>query len=616
MILSAHRPLRLPVLAAAVLSAILWMSTPSRAAPSPNGDPVVQKLVLARQAEAVGSFDDAVRIYREVLAEDPGDERAFWGLVRAYRLAGQYEDGLIPLLTERLDEFPNDVQARMELGEAYATLGDHDRAHSLWLRALEHGPADGSRYSEVGTMEIRHRMFEHALETFTLARERFRNATLFSQELAQIHTLLADYDRAIDECLNTVKQRRGTVQWATNRVELMLDEGASSSMVARRFEDVARSETSTAEQINLAGSVFLALGRPEQALAAFLKSDAVSGGDGKELMEYGAILRGEGLLDEARDAYLMVVERYTGTSAAAAAGIAAARILAELGDTVASVDELRLVSNEHAGSSRGAQALFEAARLELDSLEDAEASLVTLSELRERFGGRLRRMNPEIMLTEADAHVALGRFDMAYERIETLLAGDAEQELRQRAMFLRGYISFLRNDSSSAMDELRAMVESGPSGALVNDALRLMLVLSEAEESGVVEPVELLAAAEAARLAGDDARATDLLSVLADNYAETGAAVEALMSLGEMASDAGDPRRALAFYARVSAATPAITPRAEAAMRRGDILSVEMGKTAQALREYTSILEDLPSNFLSGEARRKIDRLRKSEVQS
>ena len=48
-------------------------------------------------------------------------------------------------------------------------------------------------------------------------------------------------------------------------------------------------------------------------------------------------------------------------------------------------------------------------------------------------------------------------------------------------------------------------------------------------------------------------------------------------------------------------------------MRTGDLLSVKMGRTSEAMDVYLAILEDLPPNILSGEARRKLDRLRRQE---
>jgi hypothetical protein len=48
-------------------------------------------------------------------------------------------------------------------------------------------------------------------------------------------------------------------------------------------------------------------------------------------------------------------------------------------------------------------------------------------------------------------------------------------------------------------------------------------------------------------------------------------------------------------------------------MRKADILTLRLGRTREAADQYLAILEDLPANTLSGEARRKLDRLRRGE---
>ena len=600
---------------ALVLALALTLGAPAGgvAVPAEDDTPAERKVQRARQAAAVGSVDEAIRIYTEVLREDPGNDRAFWGLVRLYSSAGMEEGALIPMLERRLEERPQDTQVKMELGLAYAKAGNHDRAHELWSEALVDGPTDAGRYSEIGTLEIRHRMYEQALETFMAGRDAFRSESLFSQELTSVYTALGDFDTAIDECFVTVNHHGGAVSWATNRIELMLEEGAERGEVRSKMTTSAGKEDATVEELGLAGSVYLVLGLPERALEAFLRADDVAGGQGSELLEYAAILKDEGLDGQAREAYLMVVERHPGTSSAARAGTAAAGLLAEEGDAAGAVLELRSVADAFDGSSMGARALFEAARVELDVLKDPSAALATVAELRERFGERARRMDNEATLIEVDAYMKQGRLDEAYERSAGLTRDDVPNETRESAMFALGFISFLKHDHTRAVEEFKVMVEADAAGTLVNDALRLMLVIANAQEAGDVEPVNLLADAHADRIRGDDESSREQLETLSS--AHTGAAVEteALLLLGAAATVADEPRQAIAYYDRIINESEGITARAEAMMRAGDILFVKMGREREAMDRYLAILEDLPPNILSGEARRKLDRLRRGE---
>jgi hypothetical protein len=157
------------------------------------------------------------------------------------------------------------------------------------------------------------------------------------------------------------------------------------------------------------------------------------------------------------------------------------------------------------------------------------------------------------------------------------------------------------------------MVEANAASVLVNDALRLMLATANAQEAGDTSTIDLLADAHASRLAGDRDLSTELLLELADRRTGEAVETEALLLLGAYAAADDDPEQAIAYYDRIITGTEAITARAEAMMRKADILWHVMGRKREAADRYLAILEDLPSNTLSGEARRKLDRLRRGE---
>jgi tetratricopeptide (TPR) repeat protein len=605
-----------PVLAStAMLAVIVVMAllTVCASARTPEDQSAAESRIQeARRAAAVGSVEEAIEIYRDVLREDPGNERAFWGLVGLYSSAGM-EERLIPLLEARVSDRPHDTQAKMELGEAYARAGEHDAAHRLWMEVVAEGAADASEFAEVGALEIRHGMYDQALQTFLKGRDTFRSESLFSQELTQVYTALGDYDSAIDECFVTVRQHGGAAPWAANRIELMLEEGADRGDIRSRMTAVSRDVNATADDLALAASVFLVLDMPDRALETFLRADEVSPTQGNDLLEYAAVLSDDGRKEQAREAYLKVIERYPGTSGAARAGEAAARLLADAGDAEGAVAELRAVAGMAAGSTRGAHALFEAARIELDVLKDPEAALATVAELRESFGIRASELDDEATMIEVDAQMRLGRFGAAYARAATLIRDGVADETLESAMFALGFLSFLQHDYERATEELRKMVEANAAGVLVNDALRLMLAMAEAQEAGDTGPIDLLADAHAARLSGDREGSSELLQRLANGPTNEAVETEALLLLGASAAADGDPERAVEYYDRIITGTEGITARAEAMMRKADLLWRAMGRKQEASDAYLAILEDLPANVLSGEARRKLDMLRRGE---
>ncbi len=570
-----------------------------------------REISMARQSLALGNTDEAIRIYERLLDSDPEDEGAFWGLAEVYTTSGADRDELIPLLDDWIARHPEDFRARRALGGAYARLGEFDRAHGIWIDALRRGKPDPARYSDIGELELANKMLEQAVQTFLDGRQVLGRPDLFAEDMVRAYAELGDYDNAIDECVTVVAQHSGVVQWAVNRVEMMLDGGAPRRDIERKMDALARSETATPSVMSYVGSVYMVLDRPKRALSAFLKADGIMPNDGQKLLESAAILDDAGYIDEARDAYRMVQERHPDTASAASAGVELGRGLARDGKLDDALKVLRETGERYKQLSEGGEALLTAAELQLRMLHSPGDALKTIDGLLDEQRSRGKRLEEEAKLTRIDALMALGRFEDAHSAATDLLTRRLNESLEQKAVYALGFSSFLAGERRRALDELRSMIKADPSGSLVNDALRIMLVIAEAEESSNAAPATALAAGYYAQLRGDYGEASNKLDEVLRIDGGGAAATEALLLLGAIEQQNGDYDAALSTYARASDETSSMSAQAEALMRSGDILADSLGRPDDAVEKYTRILEDLPTNALTGEARRKIDAIRK-----
>jgi tetratricopeptide (TPR) repeat protein len=577
-----------------------------------NADAVELGLGDVRRALALGDNEAAVHLATELLGRFPDDERAFWGLARAYAQAGVERDGLIPLLENRLSMLPGNRKAVYELAAAYARIGERDRAHAMWRDMLEARRADPGSYADVGSLEMHYGMHEDAIETFLRGRERLEDRTFFSQELARAYVTVGDHGHVIDECLVVVNEHPGMVQWATNLVELMLESGERGDRVKSRADKIVGG-AATPPELSFAGSMYVLTGRFDDALQAYLRSDELGGRRGRELLEHAYSLRDRHLLLEARNVFRVIIERHPGSVNAALAGIGAADLLVELGRPADAVVELKRVAAAFNSRADGGEALLLAARIELEQMSDPEAALATVASIDREFPRRAVHLAEEAAMIAVDAHMALGDLDTAYRLAAELQERNPREGVAERAAFARGYISFLRHDARRALEEFRGMVEEHLSGKLVNDALRLMLVISDAEEAGDDAMFTMFADARAALLTGETELAAGLLAQVVRAYPKATVASEAMMLRGGLAEMAGDPEAALSIYGRIVTEIEAIAVRAEAMMRRGRILKNMDGRESEAIAQFQAVLDDLPPNWLSGEARREIERVRRKE---
>jgi len=601
----------MPRLLTLVLVLLVAVATPAAGRELHEDETIATRIGDVRHALALEEYQRAVRLAEELHSEHPDDFAVFWALARAYALAGMDRDHLIPLLETYLLANPGDRRGTLELASAMAREGRVDEAHALWLTRLRERALDLGGYSEIGALEVRHRMFEHAIETYLEGRSRSGEQRVFSQELARLYVQTAQHDDAIAECLLAVGENPGMVQWAMNIVEGILDTTGDDGMVKRWASTIAGRPDPLPQELSFAGSLYALVGMMDEALEAHAISDERGGRRGMELLEYARLVRDRGMPAEASRALELVRERHPTGAAAAAAGRERAGILVELGDAKGAVEELKRLAATFGNRPEGRSALIEAARVELAVLGDPASALLTLEPFEVDQERTARPTLHEAWMVEVDARIAMGDFDAAYTRAGEVIAGGAEKETLERALYARGFISFLRGENQTAIVELRDMVEQHVGSRLANDALRLMLVISDAQESGDAEQATLYASALRAEATGDVEAAMEILDEVAGRYVGMTVSSEALLRLAALVREHGRVHDALDVYDRAFVESESIVVRAEARLRRGLILKTMRGREDEAADEFEALLDELPPNHLSGQARRELEALRR-----
>jgi predicted Zn-dependent protease len=119
-----------------LLLVLLFATTPAAQSPDP-----ATRSQAATRAMSEGRFDEAARIYRELLQALPNDPGLLTNLGMALAMSGREGEALAPL-ERALTLQPDSIPARLFLGSSYLALGQPEKAIAPLQRVVAAKPAE------------------------------------------------------------------------------------------------------------------------------------------------------------------------------------------------------------------------------------------------------------------------------------------------------------------------------------------------------------------------------------------------------------------------------------------------------------------------------------------
>lgn len=165
----------------------------------------LNKLRIAQALEQAGEFDKALDFYQQLYLASPNNFIYFDGLRRSYTSLKKYDEAKI-LLNERLKTDPSNVVLRCQLGDSYFKNGQRDSASVIWYEALTVDPNNPNTYRVVAQTMAENRVFDDAIKVYQKGEA--NSKSVFSNEIARLYFLEADYGGSLRELLRQLQTQR------------------------------------------------------------------------------------------------------------------------------------------------------------------------------------------------------------------------------------------------------------------------------------------------------------------------------------------------------------------------------------------------------------------------
>jgi tetratricopeptide (TPR) repeat protein len=563
----------------------------------------------ANQLDQAGALDAAIRTMLPVYEELPHDGLVVKTLFRFLSKAGDY-DRAEEIMLRYLRVMGGDVRALTELAGMYLDMGRDDDARQLVEGIIRLAPEKAWSYEIVAGLFLERDRTDEALETMARGRTALGDSSVFAVDLARLYRESGEYRRATREYLRS------------SLAENMRGEAVIEYLggLARRPDALAEVIAALTVAADLEAYRYLATralweaylleGRCSEALDRMSEQLGDDPAGIRLAARFADLAEESGCYPECARAYELAVGLLEDESTDPLLLTRRAECEVKAGFFDRALKTYEEVSRLGAGAPIGRRAVVAGARILRDLGRTEEAVQAVEMLIADKRAGEIRF---EAILLKADCLVEDGDLEGAFETYD-LVSTDWAPVYAQEAFYNLAEIRLYQGEFEEATSYYNVTLRQFPAERRANDSIDRLLLLAAVKRGEGYLP-ELADFGRALLLArrGETEPAAELLREIADGTMSGDLQVESLSALAEIELARGERTRAAQFYRMIgdSLSTP-FSPSALEAV--GDIY-LEEERYEEAVAVYEEVILRFPQSVSAGEARRKINLVRRTIIE-
>lgn len=259
---------------------------------------------LAQSYENNGKFEDASRLYFELLQKNPSNNEYLKSWYRVTKQLNRYSE-ILEYLQNRIKNY-NDFTTNLLIAEAYWLKGMPNEANSAWKTAQSFARTKED-FGQIAESMASLRQYQKAIQVYKDGRKKINMNSIFSNELFKLYVATGNYVEAIDETIMNFLIVGGQINVAQGRLYTLMINDEVKSYLADRLEKEYQKNKNT-KFANLLIWFYQTTDNYEKAFELTLELDKASNANFTEILKFANQVRSDGQFSYALKAYSYIIE--------------------------------------------------------------------------------------------------------------------------------------------------------------------------------------------------------------------------------------------------------------------------------------------------------------------
>lgn len=435
-----------------------------------------QKFKLAESYEKSGDFENASRLYKELLNSDITQEPYFEGYVRSMKAMNRFSD-MIPIVKDRLEKVKN-VPTYALLGELYWRIGKTSDANDTWEECIKLFEKRPEAYQFIAQTQVSLQLYDKAIKLLKDGRDIIKDKFIFSDLIIKLFIATGNYKEGLPQIYEVFVKDYNLAQ-AQGRIYALMSSDEANKFIESYLNEKTKQNFNNLMIIELYAWFLRSVNKFEESLDLYVRMDELKNARGGEIYRFAEDSRRDGQYEIAQKAYSKLIDQGRSQPYSQAALYGYARTMEAIIESKSSmtineandlIDRYRSIIKDYPGSMHSAESRLRIANLAENILKDYKLAETEYSNLfKER---QFPNLASQAGLTLANLYIKnleLEKAEKLYRNIIIQYKNQLHQESLKAEYGLADLLYY--NGNADSASTLYRILSKNTESDVANDAL-------------------------------------------------------------------------------------------------------------------------------------------------